>query len=145
MGTYFKMENQKITIETEINAPIEKVWEYWTNPEHITKWNTSSSEWHSPRAENDVRVGGKFNIRMEAKDGSSGFDFSGTYEEVKENEFISYSMDDGRKVEVKFEKSEEGVNILETFDAEGENSIEMQKQGWQSILDNFKKYVEEDK
>jgi len=145
VGTYFKMENQKITIETEINAPIEKVWEYWTNPEHITKWNTSSSEWHSPRAENDVRVGGKFNIRMEAKDGSSGFDFSGTYEEVKENEFISYSMDDGRKVEVKFEKSEEGVNILETFDAEGENSIEMQKQGWQSILDNFKKYVEEDK
>ena len=131
-----------ITVENTINAPVEKVWAYWSAPEHITKWNNASEDWHSPRAENDLRTGGKFSTRMEAKDGSMGFDFGGTYDEVKTNEVIAYTMSDGRKVVVNFTKVGDQAKVIETFDAEETNPIEMQRGGWQAILDNFKKYVE---
>jgi uncharacterized protein YndB with AHSA1/START domain len=131
-----------ITVQNTVNAPVEKVWEYWSKPEHITKWNAASDDWHSPRAENDLRTGGKFSSRMEAKDGSMGFDFGGTYDEVKTNELIAYTMSDGRKVVVNFTKDGERTKVIETFDAEETNPIEMQRGGWQAILDNFKKYVE---
>jgi uncharacterized protein YndB with AHSA1/START domain len=131
-----------ITIETTVNAPVEKVWEYWNEIQHITQWNSASEDWHSPSGENDLREGGSFNIRMEAKDGSFGFDFGGVYDVVDTNKHIAYTMGDGRKVDVKFESNGDTTHITETFDAENENPIEMQKGGWQSILDNFKKYTE---
>ena len=134
------MEN--IIIQTTIAAPLQKVWELWTKPEHIIKWNAASEDWHTPRATNDLRTGGKFTARMEAKDGSMGFDFGGTYNEVKENELISYTMDDGRTVQVTFAQIGDSVTVTESFDPESENSREMQEAGWQSILNNFKKYVE---
>ncbi len=133
---------QTITIETTVNAPVEKVWRVWTSPEHITKWATGSPDWHTPRAENDLRVGGKFRSRMEAKDGSAGFDFVGTYDEVKQHQTIAYTMDDGRKVKVTFTSTGKSVKIVETFEAETENTLELQRQGWQTILNNFKGYVE---
>jgi uncharacterized protein YndB with AHSA1/START domain len=135
-------EKTKITVETTIKAPVEKVWKLWTSPEHIVKWNNASPDWHTPKAENDVKAGGKFNIRMEAKDGSSGFDFSGVYDVVKPFERIEYTMGDGRKVKITFTTTGNTTKVIETFEAETENSIEMQKNGWQSILDNFKKYSE---
>lgn len=132
----------KITIETTINAPIEKVWQYWTEPEHITNWAFASADWEAPHAENDVRTGGKFLTRMQAKDGSSGFDFGGTYTEVKTQELIEYDMDDTRHVRTEFVATEQGTKVVQTFDTESENSEEMQRSGWQAILDNFKNYVE---
>lgn len=132
----------KITIETTIKAPVEKVWKLWSAPEHITKWNSASPDWHTPRAENDLRPGGTFSSRMEAKDGSMGFDFGGVYDEVKTNELITYTMGDGRKVRVEFASKDGETRVIETFDAENTNPVEMQRGGWQSILDNFKKYVE---
>jgi uncharacterized protein YndB with AHSA1/START domain len=132
----------KIKIEALVNAPVEKVWDTFNNPEHVTKWNHASDDWHSPRAENDLRVGGKFNYRMEAKDGSGGFDFEGVYTEVVLNEKISYEMSDGRKVDVVFENLGEQTKIATAFDPEAQNPAEFQKQGWQAILDNFKKYTE---
>ncbi|MBL4930306.1 SRPBCC family protein [Clostridium paridis] len=140
------METDKkptITVETTINEQVEKVWEYWTEPEHIKKWNSASEDWHTPFAENDLRVGGKFLSRMEAKDGSFGFDFGGVYDEVKLNELISYTMGDGRKVRISFANNSNKTIVMENFEAEDTNSIELQQRGWQSILDNFKKYVEE--
>jgi uncharacterized protein YndB with AHSA1/START domain len=137
-----KKSNSTVTIETVISAPIEKVWEYWTEPEHITKWNAASEDWHTPRAENDLRIGGSFISRMEAKDGSFGFDFGGIYEDVKLYRLISYSMGDGRKVSISFETLENGTKVVESFETEDQNSIDMQQKGWQAILDNFKKYVE---
>jgi uncharacterized protein YndB with AHSA1/START domain len=131
-----------ITIENTINAPVEKVWEFWSAPEHITKWNNASDDWHSPRSQNDLRVGGSFSTRMEAKDGSMGFDFGGIYDEVKEFELIEYTLGDGRKVKVNFTKQGNNTHLVESFEAEGTHSMEMQKGGWQAILDNFKKYVE---
>jgi uncharacterized protein YndB with AHSA1/START domain len=131
-----------ITVKTTVDAPIEKVWKYWSSPEHITQWNNASDDWHTPRAENDLRTGGKFLARMEAKDGSFGFDFGGVYDEVDENKFIAYTMGDGRKVSVAFLGNGNETEIEETFEAEDQNSIEMQKTGWQAILDNFKKYAE---
>ena len=142
------METQEktiITVENTINAPVEKVWEFWTKPEHITKWNNASDDWHSPRAENDVRAGGNFLVRMEAKDGSFGFDFGGTYDVVKKNEYIEYTMGDGRKVTVAFSGKGNSTKVVESFEAESTNPVEMQKGGWQAILDNFKKYTETDK
>ena len=135
--------NSKITVETTVHAPVEKVWKYWTEPNHITKWNSPSDDWHTPFSENDLRVGGKFTSRMEAKDGSFGFDFGGVYDEVKLNEFISYTIGDGRKVEITFIREENNTKIIEVFDPETENPIEMQQEGWQSILNNFKKYAEQ--
>lgn len=131
-----------ITVEATVNAPVEKVWEYWGKPEHITQWCNASPEWHAPRAENDLQTGGKFSTRMEAKDGSFGFDFGGVYDEVKPNELIAYTMGDGRKVTVIFNSDGNTTKVVETFDAEEQNPVEMQRGGWQAILDNFKKYVE---
>lgn len=131
-----------ITIETKIDAPLEKVWTYFTEPSHVTEWNHASDDWHSPRAANDLRPGGEFNFRMESKDGSEGFDFAGTYDDVILYEQIRYTMGDGRKVNVTFEDHGDGVVVSETFDPESENPIEMQREGWQAILDNFKTYAE---
>ena len=134
--------NTRITVQNSIKAPVQKVWEYWSKPEHITKWSNASDDWHTPRAENDLREGGKFLSRMEARDGSMGFDFGGVYDEVKEHNRIAYTMGDGRKVEVDFETRGDETNVVETFDAENTHPVEMQRGGWQAILDNFKKYVE---
>lgn len=135
-------DKQTITIKATINAPIETVWRNWIEPEHIKKWNNASEEWHTTVAENDLRVGGKFLSRMEAKDGSFGFDFSGIYDEVKLYDAIAYTLGDGRKVRITFVCSEKKTEVTETFEAESTNSIEMQQVGWQAILDNFKSYTE---
>ena len=131
-----------ITVEAVINAAVEKVWECWTKPEHITQWNNASPEWHTPQATNDLQVGGKFLSRMEAKDGSFGFDFWGVYDEVKINELIAYTLGDERKVSIYFNSDGNTTKVTEIFEAENENSVELQQGGWQAILDNFKKYVE---
>jgi uncharacterized protein YndB with AHSA1/START domain len=133
---------EKITIEAVVNRNSTDIWTLWTQPEHITKWNQASDDWHSPRAENDLRVGGRFLIRMEAKDGSMGFDFSGVYNEVIEHKKIYYTMDDGREVETLFSEENGETKIIITFDAENENPLEMQRDGWQAILNSFKKYAE---
>lgn len=131
-----------ITLQTILKAPIEKVWELWISPEHITQWNHASADWHTPYAENDLKVGGKFKYTMAAKDGSMQFDFGGTYTEIVNHSLIAYTIDDGRKVKITFESQENGVEIIEKFDPETENSEALQQQGWQAILDNFKKHVE---
>jgi uncharacterized protein YndB with AHSA1/START domain len=133
---------QDITVRTTVKAPVAKVWEYWTAPCHIEAWNNASEGWHTPRAENDLRPGGKFRMRMEARDGSAGFDFGGLYDEVTENRFISYHIDDGRKVETTFSPRGDETVVTETFEPELSHPADMQRSGWQSILDNFKKYVE---
>jgi len=137
------MDTKTITIQTVINSPVEKVWKLWTAPEHITKWNSASDSWHTPRAENDLCVGGKFLCRMEAKDGSFGFDFGGVYDEIVKNELIAYTLDDNRKVRITFTKNTDAeTKLVEIFEVESTNPLEMQRNGWQSILNNFKKYVE---
>jgi len=133
---------QAITITTNINAPVDKVWKLWTTPSDIMQWNAASDDWHTTHAETDLRTGGQFLARMEAKDGSFGFDFGGTYEEVKPNQKLIYVLGDGRRVDVTFEGNGNQTNVIETFDPESENSIELQRNGWQAILDNFKKYAE---
>lgn len=133
---------ETITVETLVNASIEKVWTFWKNPEHITKWCNASEDWHTTRAENDLEIGSKFLTRMEAKDGSFGFDFEGIYTDVITNEKISYTTLDDRKVDITFSSTENGIQITETFEAENENPLEMQKFGWQAILNNFKNYTE---
>ncbi len=135
-------EHQPITVSTTVNAPEEKVWACWTQPEHIKQWNAASDDWHTPHSENDLRVGGKFKNTMAAKDGSFGFDFEGTYTNVVAHKTVQYEMIDGRKVKIEFEAADSGVRITETFDPEMEHPVEMQQQGWQSILNNFKKYTE---
>jgi len=135
-------EKTVITIETTVNAPVEKVWEYWSKPEHITRWCNASDDWHTPRAENDLRAGGNFLSRMEAKDGSMGFDFDGVYDAVDTNKYIEYTMGDGRKVKVHFNEMGNTTKVVESFEAESTNPVEMQRGGWQAILDNFKKYTE---
>lgn len=136
------MSNTKITIEAEISADTKKVWDYFTKPEHITEWNFASDDWHCPKAENDLRVGGKFKSRMEAKDGSFGFDFEGVYDEVINQKKIGYTMLDGRQVIINFESLANKTKVTTTFDAENENPVEMQRDGWQASLNNFKKYTE---
>lgn len=139
------MNSHKIThisVQALIDAPIDKVWKYWSTPVHITHWNNASDDWHTPYAENDLTVCGKFHYRMESKDGSNGFDFDGTYVTIKINELIEYILNDGRKVKVEFIKNGNKTNVIEIFEAEMENSIELQRQGWQAILSNFKKYTE---
>ncbi len=133
---------ETITVETIVHAPIGKVWSFWTEPKYIIQWNNASDDWHTPKSENDVYIGGKFLSRMEAKDGSSGFDFAGEYTTVDKNTLIEYRLNDGRKVKVSFVSKENETKITETFEAENMHSLEMQKSGWQAILDNFKKYVE---
>ncbi|CAM3822706.1 SRPBCC family protein [Flavobacterium gelidilacus] len=139
------MGKDRITVQTKIKAPIQKVWEFYTEPKHITKWNFASNDWCCPNAKNDLKKGGEFTLRMEAKDGSIGFDFTGKYEKVVPNELISYNIADGRNVDVVFSKNEDGIHLKQTFDAEGTNSDEQQKNGWQAILDNFKEYVNTEK
>jgi len=137
------MKNEStITVQTSVNAPVEKVWRLWSQPEHITKWAAASDDWHTTKAENDLRTGGTFTSRMEAKDGSFGFDFGGVYDEVRENEHIAYTLGDGRKVTIDFTPQGDKTGIVQTFDPESENPREMQQGGWQAILDNFKKYAE---
>ena len=131
-----------ITVQSTVNAPIDQVWKLWTSPAHITKWNNASEDWHTPHATNDLQVGGKFNYTMAAKDGSMSFDFEGEYTNLVNEAAIDYTMADGRKAEIKFKEEENGVKITESFDPENENSEELQKKGWQAILDNFKKYAE---
>lgn len=139
------METQEktvIKVQNTVDAPVEKVWDAFTNPQHITKWNFASDDWHSPSAANDLRAGGSFSYRMEAKDGSFGFDFGGIYDEVRDKEYIAYTIGDGRKVQVSFEPEGNGTKVVESFEAEGQNPVEMQRGGWQAILDSFKKYTE---
>lgn len=136
-------DKQIITIKAIVNASKETVWEFWTEPEHIKRWNNASEDWHTTVSENDLRVGGKFLSRMEAKDGSFGFDFGGIYDEVKLYEVIAYTIGDGRKVRITFLSEDNKTEVIESFEAESTNSIEMQQAGWQSILDNFKRYTEE--
>lgn len=131
-----------ITVEATISVPLEKVWQQWTEPAHITKWAFASDDWEAPTAENDVRTGGKFKTVMAAKDKSASFDFTGQYTDVQEHAVIAYDMDDGRHVTVTFKQVPEGTRVTETFDPEQENTLELQRSGWQSILENFKQYAE---
>jgi uncharacterized protein YndB with AHSA1/START domain len=132
-----------ITVQNTINASIDKVWEFWTQPEHIKNWSFASAEWHTPYAENDLKEGGKFKSTMAAKDGSMSFDFGGEYTLVEKHKAIEYVLEDGRKVEITFTETPEGVEIIQSFDPETQNSDEMQQGGWNAILDNFKSYVEQ--
>ncbi len=135
-------ENNKITVEATIKAPVEKVWKWWTGPEHIIHWNHASDDWHTPTVENDLRIGGKFSYRMEARDGTMGFDFWGNYTSIQQHQFIGITLGDGRKVELSFLSEGEITRITETFDPENTNPVELQQSGWQAILNNFKKYAE---
>ncbi|HEY8400897.1 MAG TPA: SRPBCC family protein [Cytophagaceae bacterium] len=131
-----------ITIEATVKAPVEKVWKYWNEPEHITQWAFASDDWHAPKSINDLRVGGKQITTMAAKDGSVSFDFECTYDKVEENKLIEYTIADGRKVKIVFTSNGDETKIVETFEAEGSNPVEMQREGWQAILNNFKKHTE---
>ena len=131
-----------INIEATVNADKSKVWDYYTKPEHMTKWNFADDSWHCPSASNDLKPGGKYVARMEAKDGSFGFDFGATYDEVIEQKKIAYTIGDGRKVTVLFESHGDNTTVKTSFEAEGTNPVDMQKNGWQAILNNFKKYTE---
>ncbi len=135
-------EKPVITVYATIAAPIERVWKVWTTPADIVKWNNASDDWHTPRAENDLREGGRFSYRMEAKDGSMGFDFWGIYDKVIFQEQIDYTMGDGRRTEILFSSADGKTTVIESFEAESENSLELQQFGWQAILDNLKKYAE---
>lgn len=136
------MENTKITVSEIVEADTKKVWDYWTKPEHITNWNFASDDWHCPKAENDLRVGGTYSARMEAKDGSFGFDFEAVYDEVLSQEKITYTMTDGRVATTHFEDLGDKTKVTTTIDAENENPVDMQIDGWQAIINNFKKYAE---
>lgn len=131
-----------VTIGTTVNAPIEKVWKYFSEPEHITQWAFAVDDWHAPYADNDLRKDGRFKTTMAAKDGSVSFDVTGVYTEVAPHQRIAYTMDDGRKVDVLFESKGNTTKITQTFEAEDQNPVDMQRDGWQAILDNFKKHVE---
>ena len=139
------LEKTVITVGAEINAPVEKVWEFWTDPKHIIHWNNASDDWHTPKAENDLRVGGKFLSRMEARDGSTGFDFTGVYSKVEPLRQIEYTLEDDRTVQISFAADGDKTTVTETFEAEQENTLELQQFGWQSIVNNFKRYVETSK
>ncbi len=136
------MEKTAITVEATVNAPVEKVWRSWNEPQHITKWCAASDDWHAPYSENDLRKEGKFKTTMAAKDGSMSFDFEGVYTNVQPMKQIDYTIADGRKVSVVFSEKGNSTHIKETFEAEGSNPEEMQRAGWQAILDNFRKYTE---
>lgn len=137
-----QQEKASITVQTTVNRPLETVWHCWTNPADVQQWNNASDDWHTPAASNDLRVGGSFSYRMEAKDGSFGFDFNGVYDVVEAHAEIEYSLEDARRVRITFVQDGDHTVVTETFDAETENSLELQQTGWQMILDNFKRYVE---
>ncbi len=134
--------NTTITVESTVQAPVEKVWRYWSEPAHITNWCQASDDWHVPAADNDLREGGKFSTTMAAKDGSMSFDFGGVYTRVSTHKLIEYTMGDGRNVSVGFSDDAGSTKIIETFDPENTNPLELQRSGWQAILDNFKRYTE---
>lgn len=136
------MDSKQIAVEAEINVPVEQVWDFYNTPEHIINWNNASEDWHSPSAVNDLRVGGKFNYRMESKDGKEGFDFEGVYHKIIPRKLIEYTMLDERKVKVEFFETDGSTKITVAFDPEGTNPIDMQRKGWQAILDNFKRYAQ---
>ncbi|HEY4326631.1 MAG TPA: SRPBCC family protein [Mucilaginibacter sp.] len=134
--------SNKIIVTATINADVNKVWDYYTQTGHITKWNFADPSWQCPSAENDMRVGGKYSARMEAKDGSFGFDFEAIYDKIIDGKQFTYTMPDGRQITVVFNKKGSQTEIDVTFDAETQNPEEFQKNGWQAILNNFKKYTE---
>lgn len=136
------IEKTKITVRAIIHAPVKQVWDCWTDPKHIIHWNNASDDWHTPRAVNNLQPGGKLLWRMEAKDGSWGFDFSGVYNKIKQNKLIECTLDDGRDVQISFVSKENETIVTEIFEAEQTNTLELQQTGWQSILNNFKNYVE---
>jgi uncharacterized protein YndB with AHSA1/START domain len=131
-----------ITVSTTVNLPIEKAWNIWNEPEHITRWYQATPEWHAPHAENNLETGGRFTTTMAAKDGSFSFDFSGVYTNVTEHKELAYTLDDGRQVSILFEAKEGQTTITETFEPEMQNSLDMQQRGWQAILDSYKQYAE---
>lgn len=135
-------EKTMLTVQSTVNASLQKVWELWTTPQHIQQWNNASEDWHTPHAANDLRPNGKFSYRMEAKDNSFGFDFEGSYDTIRNHELIEYAIADGRKVTVTFEQQDGKTLVTENFEAEEMNPKDMQQGGWQAILDNFKKYAE---
>jgi uncharacterized protein YndB with AHSA1/START domain len=136
------MDTSKITIQAVVAADRQKVWDCYTQPEHITKWNFATDTWHCPAASNDMRVGGKYLARMEAKDGSFAFDFEAVYNEIVDGEKFTYTMPDNREIQVSFEQTDDKTRVTVTFDPENENPVDLQRSGWQSILDNFRKYAE---
>jgi uncharacterized protein YndB with AHSA1/START domain len=131
-----------ITVATTVKASVQKVWAYYTQPQHITQWNQASPDWHCPKAENDLRIGGKFSSTMAAKDGSFSFDFWGIYDDILENELMMYTMGDGRKATISFASNGDITEVVTNFEPEQENSLELQQGGWQAILDSFKNYTE---
>ena len=131
-----------LKVSAEVEVPVEKAWELFNTPEHIVNWNAASPDWHTPRASNDLRTGGIFSYRMEARDGSFGFDFAGEYTEVVPMTSFAYKMEDGRTARVEFHPIETGTLVITQFDAENSNPLDMQQNGWQAILDNFKRYAE---
>lgn len=135
------MDN-KITVTATINADVKKVWDYYTNPTHIVNWNFADPSWHCPTATNEMKVGGVYKARMEAKDGSFGFDFEAVYNEIIPEKKLVYTIADGRKVINTFDEKNGETSVITEFEAESQNPIEMQKDGWQSILNNFKNYIE---
>jgi len=137
------MDTTKITIQAVVAADRQKVWNCYTQPGHITKWNFATDTWHCPAASNDMRVGGKYLARMEAKDGSFAFDFEAVFNEIVAGEKFTYTMPDSREIQVSFEKTDDKTLVIVTFDPENENPVDLQRSGWQSILDNFRKYAEE--
>lgn len=136
------IKDKVITVETTVKAPVAKVWDYWNEPKHITHWYFASDDWHAPYAENDLWQNGRFKIRMSAKDESSGFDFEGVYNQIEKKKRIEYTIPDGRRVSVIFNDLGNETRVVESFEAENENPLELQKGGWQAILNNFKKYTE---
>lgn len=137
--------NRSITVEVQVTAGIDKVWKFWNEPKYIMQWTHATDDWHTPMAKNDLKVGGRFVTTMAARDGSAQFDFEGIYTNIKPQQIIEYEIPDGRKVKVEFKQKGNTVKVIETFDMESINPEERQRQGWQSILDNFKKLVESSK
>lgn len=137
------MDKTWLTIEAEVKAPLAEVWNKYNSPEHIVNWNFAVDDWHCPSASTDLKVGGKMVSRMEAKDGSFGFDFSATYTDIQTEKFLAYVLDDGRNVKVQFSSDGDLVKIVANFEPESQNPHEMQQGGWQMILNNFKKYCEQ--
>jgi len=135
--------NTFITVEALVKAPVEKVWKFWSEPQHIMQWCNASDDWHAPYADNDLRKDGTFKTTMAAKDGSFSFDFGGVYTNVELHKVIEYTMGDGRKVKIIFTANGNETKVVESFEAEGQNPVEMQRGGWQAILDNFKKHTEQ--
>jgi len=138
-------DKKELKVETVINAALPKVWDCWVDPDHIVQWNHATDDWHSPSAENDLRVGGRFKAVMAAKDGSASFDFDGVYTNIETHQMIEYTMSDGRNVKVTFEQLGNDIKVVELFEAENTHSHDLQINGWQAILDNFKTHAEKSK